>query len=141
MYVFTNFVKSLSSSSYFFSNISSNISCFNSSISGVSAILKFGDTLFNSKKLFFTTSKQKESIVHILAIFNKVICLCKFSFSGSSSSFLYIASNTLSLISEAAAFVKVTTSNLFISIFSFIALFIILSTNTAVFPTSSCCSY
>ena len=56
------------------------------------------------------------------------------TYSGSSSIFLYIAFNTLSLISDAAAFVNVTTNNLSISMFSFIILFIILSTNTAVFP-------
>jgi len=99
----------------------------------VSPILKFWPISI-SKKLFFTTSKQNESIVHILALFNKIICFCNFSFSGSSSIFLYIAFNTLSLISDAAAFVNVTTNNLSISMFSFIILFIILSTNTAVFP-------
>ena len=87
-----------------------------------------------SKKLFLTTSKQNESIVHILALFSKVTCLCSLSSSGFSSIFLYIAFNTLSLISDAAAFVNVTTNNLSISMFSLIILFIILSTNTAVFP-------
>src|SRR5699024_10064120 len=86
------------------------------------------------KKLFLTTSKQNESIVHILDLFNKVTCLCNLSSAGFSSIFLYIAFNTLSLISEAAEFVNVTTKSLSISTFSFIILFIILSTNTAVFP-------
>ena len=72
--------------------------------------------------------------MHILARFNRVICLCNLSFSGSSSIFLYNASNILSLISAAAAFVNVTTNILSISMPSFITLFIILSTSTAVFP-------
>ena len=129
-----NLIKSSSSPSYFCSKISSITSCFNNSISVVSPILKLGDKFSSSKKLFLTIPKQNESIVHILALFKYVICLCKLAFSGSSSSFLYIASKTLSLISEAAAFVKVTTNNLSISIFSSNILLIILSTSTAVLP-------
>ena len=120
--------------SYFCSNISSITSCSNISISAVSAILKFGETFFSSKKLFLTTSKQNESIVQIFALFKSNICFCKFSFSGFSFNFLYIASSTLCFISDAAAFVNVTTNNLSMSTLSFIILFIILSTKTAVFP-------
>ena len=63
-------------------------------------------------------------------------CFWRCSFSGFSSSFFSIALLTLSLISDAANFVKVTTSNLFISIgfFSSKISSIILSISTAVFP-------
>ena len=56
--------------------------------------------------------------------------------SGSSRSLLSIASPTLVFISAAAAFVKVTTSNLSIStlFFSSVIIFIIRSTSTAVLP-------
>ena len=80
-------------------------------------------------------------MVHILALFSKVICLCKFVESGFSSSFLYIASRILSLISLAAAFVNVTTKILSISTPSLITLLIIRSTKTAVLPLPSCSRY
>ena len=67
--------KSFSWFSYFSSTTFSNTSCFNKSISAVSAILQFGDISI-SKKLFFITSNQNESIVYILALFTNVICLC-----------------------------------------------------------------
>ena len=69
----------------------------------------------------------------ILDLFNNIICLCKSIFVGSSSNFLYIASNILSLISLAAALVNVTINILSISTLSFITLFIILSTKLSNF--------
>mgnify|MGYP003293080400 CR=1 FL=1 len=46
------------------------------------------DKIDSTLSLFFTTSKQNESIVHILALFNKVTCLCNLSSSGFSSEYL-----------------------------------------------------
>ncbi len=79
---------------------------------------------------------QKLSIVVICALCRSVACLCKCSSSGLSRSILSIASPTLLLISEAAAFVKVTTSSLSISTRLFLSdiICIILSTSTAVLP-------
>ena len=98
-----------------------------------SAILKLEDTT-TSKKLFLITSKQKASIVQILALLSSTTCFLNLVSKGALSISLYKAFKILSLISEAAAFVKVTTNILSISTPSSIIFLIILSTNTAVLP-------
>ena len=85
--------------------------------------------------LLFIISRQNECIVVILALPNNTSCFFKCS-EGFFEIALVNAPAILSLISEAAAFVKVTIKSLSISIgfFSSISLFIILSTKTAVLP-------
>ena len=73
-------------------------------------LLIFCSVFWSEKKylLFLITSKQKESIVQILALFKRFICLLICISSGISSIFLYIASNTLCFISLAAALSDLT---------------------------------